>query len=181
LAKPPQGYEFYVVGGEKKIRRIDAKTGLKQLTVDAESGNIVEFTGSARISKPGKLRTALGTAPTNHEAHHIVPDNVVRDSPLHRYAIEQGWYDVDRASNGKYLAKTDADKVAGISDMLPTHSGSHRNYDEDIKNKIGQILQINSIDPSTINSLNQAQTIALINKIENDAQTILLSWAGKLN
>ena len=96
----------------------------------------------------------------------------MRDSPLHRYAIEQGWYDVDRASNGKYLAKTDADKVAGISDMLPIHSGSHRNYDEDIKNKIGQILQINSIDPSTINSLNQAQTIALINKIENDAQTI---------
>lgn len=128
------------------------------------------------------MRTALGNAPgPNHEAHHIVPDNVVRNSPLHKYAIEQGWYDVDRVSNGKYLAKSDADKVVGKSDILPTHSGSHRNYDEAIKNKIDQILQLNLIDPSTINSLNQTQTIGLINKIESEAQTILLGWAGKLN
>jgi hypothetical protein len=181
LSKPPQGYEFYVVGGEKKIRRINAKTGLKQLTVDAESGNIVEFTGSARISKSGKLRAALGTAPTNHEAHHLVPDNVVRGSPLHRYAIEQGWYDVDRAANGKFLARTDLDKVTGVSDMFPTHSGSHGTYDTKIKNKISDVLNSNGINDIDIPSLNENQVKNLIGLIESESEKILIAWVGKLN
>lgn len=76
---------------------------------------------------------------------------------------------------------SDADKVAGKSDMLPTHSGSHSNYDINIKNKINDILNSNGIDVIYIPSLSENQVKNLINLIESESEKILLSWIGKLN
>jgi hypothetical protein len=59
-----------------------------------------------------------------------VPDQVVRDHPLFDAARRRGRppYDLDDAGNGAYLAESPADRVAGVSDTLPTHSGSHPRY-----------------------------------------------------
>jgi hypothetical protein len=54
----------------------------------------------------------------------------VRDHPLFDMARRRGRppYDIDNPSNGVYLAESPADRVAGLSDNLPTHSGSHPTY-----------------------------------------------------
>ena len=105
----------------------------------------------------------------------------MRNSPLHKYAIEQGWYDVDRVSNGKYLAKSDVDKVVGKSDMLPTHSGSHSNYDDEIKQRIDKVLSDNGVLVSDIPFLTEMQTKGLLNRVEQESTNVLLNWSGKLN
>jgi hypothetical protein len=137
LARPPDGYTFFEVNGRKYIKRIDVNnTQLKRLTVD-ESGVIVEYTGSQRISNTARLRANLGAAPQNHQAHHIVPDNVVRKSPLYQVGIEKNLYDVDRASNGIYLAET-ADDMVNATKKYPLHFGSHPEYDKEVESLIEQ-------------------------------------------
>lgn len=66
--------------------------------------------------------------PLNHQRHHLVPVNVVADSPIHQEAIRRGLYTVDRTENGIYMAQTAEDwdlYGRGISDDLPFHYGSH--------------------------------------------------------
>ena len=67
--------------------------------------------------------------PPGHQRHHIVPDNIVKNSELYKEAMERGLYNVDRADNGIYLAD-DAESFTDISRTYPTHNGSHPKYDK---------------------------------------------------
>jgi hypothetical protein len=178
LTEAPKGYQFFYRGKEKYIRRIDAKNNSKRLTVDDE-GKIIEFKGSQRVSKPGKLRKNLGDPPgRNHEAHHLVSDNVVRKSPLHKEAMKRDIYDVDRKGNGKYLAKTDADAIAGKTKDLPLHSGSHSKYDIKINEAIDEVLRANNVDIKNIGKLTDKQLTDMINDVEEMSLDILENWKG---
>jgi hypothetical protein len=127
----PPGYTRYERDGQTFLRRTNADDALyPRLTVDGDGVIRVGPAAGGRISTPGALAKALGTRPLNHEAHHLVPDAVVQDHPLFEAARTRGSppYDLDRASNGIYLPNTDADRIPGVTDHLPVHSGSHPQY-----------------------------------------------------
>ncbi len=184
LKEAPEGFQFYIRGGKKRIRRkntSDPRTPTR-LTVD-NNGNIVKYTGSQRISKSGKLRKNLGNPPAkNHEAHHLVPDNVVRDSPLHQEAIKRGLYDIDRKSNGRYLSKTDEDAVTGVTKELPRHSGSHPNYDVELNKVINEYTNALKKNYPGLDKVPEDVLKQVVTTIENRAGSILKGWKSrKLN
>ena len=66
---------------------------MPQLTV--LDGVVVKYTGPTRVSIPGRLNKNLEvrygrSMPGGHQGHHLVPDNVYKNSPLHKYAKEKG-------------------------------------------------------------------------------------------
>ena len=120
-------------------------------------------------------------APINHQAHHVVPSNVAEKSILHQEAIKRGLYDVDRPSNGKFLAETDEDFVP-ISEPYPTHFGSHPKYDDAINSAIDDILINNRINKNAISELDDVTIQNLVDEIEDASLDILESWRPwKLN
>ena len=79
----PPGYSRFERNGRTFLARTNADDALyPKLTVDEDGVIRLGGATSRRISKPGELAKALGPRPLNHEAHHLVPDAVVRDHPL---------------------------------------------------------------------------------------------------
>lgn len=144
--------------------------------------NLLSLTGALlTIDSITTVEAALGTIPANHQAHHIVPSNVAQNSVLHQEAISRGLYDVDRVSNGKILAET-AEDFAPISQGLPTHFGSHPNYDAAVNSSISNTLIQNGIDVNNLGSLSNTQITNLIDEVEDAALDILETWVpSKLN
>jgi len=184
----PNGYRLIQqADGSKYIRRVDASNAsTPRLGIDLD-GNPVPYTAPARLASNGTLRNRLGQSlgraiPDGHQAHHLVPDNVVRNSPLHQKAIQEGVFDLDRVSNGKLLAESADDFVDGVSNNLPTHLGSHPNYDTAINNAIDDVLDSNNIDIFDIDSLSRNQLESLVDAVENRAVNILENWGpSRLN
>jgi len=181
----PDGYEVFSRNGSNYIRRTDvSNVNTPRLMVD-ENGVIRTYTKPQRLSKNGKLRKALedvlDEVPANHQAHHLVPDNIVRNSPLHQEAISRGLYDIDRASNGKLLAETGED-FAEISEAYPTHFGSHPNYDAEITEIIDDVLESHNVLPSQVKSLSDTKINQIVDDIEDQALGVLEEWIpSKLN
>lgn len=186
-ANLPAGYQIFTKNGSKYIRRINVSNpNTPRLMVD-EAGTIVPYIKPQRLANSTKLRSNLEsnlgiTAPANHQAHHIVPSNVVENSPLHKEAIKRGLYDVDRAGNGKFLAETDEDFVA-LSEAYPTHFGSHPNYDIQIRNQIDDVLRANNLTTnSNFSNLSNQIIINMIDDVEDLALNVLENWMpSKLN
>lgn len=135
------------------------------------------------IKLRSNLESNLGiTAPANHQAHHIVPSNVIENSALHKEAIKRGLYDADRAGNGKFLAETDEDFVA-LSEAYPTHFGSHPNYDIQIRNQIDDVLRANNLtSTSNFLTLSNQQLMDMIDDVEDLSLNVLENWVpSKLN
>ncbi len=186
LTELPEGYSFVVQSdGSKYIRRVDVNDPYTpRLTVD-ETGQIVKYTKPQRLASNGLLRSrleqALGSIPDNHQAHHIVPSNVAQNSQLHQEAIRRGLYDVDRVSNGKVLAES-AEDFAPISEGLPTHFGSHPNYDAAINEQIQNVLQSNNVNLNQLDQLTDTQINNMIDDIEDLSLGVLEDWQPpKLN
>jgi len=79
------------------------------------------------------------------------------------------------------LAESADNFVDGISTHLPTHLGSHPNYD-DVIEAIDDILNANNILPSQVNSLSNSQINDMIDDIEDKVLDILENWQpSKLN
>ena len=182
----PTGYQIVNKNGSKYIRRLDASdVNTPRLMVD-EAGTIVPYVKPQRLSSNATLRNRLiqengGVIPPNHQAHHIIPDNVVQNSAVHQEAINRGLYDIDRTSNGKLLAEADEDWLP-ISEAYPTHFGSHPNYDGDIVNAIDDVLDLNNVLPSQIGGLSDSKLLEIIDDIEGEALGILEDWVpSKLN
>jgi len=151
LIPAPPGYQIYQVDNSKYIRRVNADDPYTpRLMVDGEDV-IVPYVKPQRLAKNGKLRSnlenALGPAPPNHQAHHLISDNVVQKSDLYAEALSRNndgkmFYDIDRPTNGKFLAEAAGDykNSAGewVSDSYkyPTHNGSHKAYDDAITAKV---------------------------------------------
>ena len=186
LVEAPLGYQIFTKNGSNYIRRRDATDiNTPRLMVD-EAGSIVKYAKPQRLANSTKLRSnlekVLGKAPDNHQAHHLVPSNVVEKSALHKEAINRGLYDVDRAGNGKFLAETDEDFVA-LSEAFPTHFGSHPNYDIQITKQIDDVLRANNLTPSSnLSNLTNQQLTNIIDDIEDLSLNILENWKpSKLN
>jgi hypothetical protein len=186
LVEAPLGYQIFTKNGSKYIRRIDATDiNTPRLMVD-ETGSIVKYAKPQRLANSTKLRAnlekVLGKAPDNHQAHHLVPSNVVEKSALHKEAMNRGLYDVDRAGNGKFLAETDEDFVA-LSEAFPTHFGSHKNYDIQITKQIDDVLRANNLTTSSnLSNLTNQQLTNMIDDIEDLSLNVLENWKpSKLN
>ncbi len=113
--------------------------------------------------------------PLNHQRHHLVPDNIVKNHPLYKYARDKGWYDIDRASNGRYLAESSEDMVEGVSKNYPTHNGSHPQYDDAINSAIDDIVEANELDISNLN-LTKNEVTSILDDIEESASDVLENW-----
>ena len=139
----PNGYQLFDMGDD--VWQIRRKSGtaddlVARLTTN-EADEVIFYTGvvSNRISSSGKLRRLLLSDLNDdiikllekklHEAHHLVPDAVVRKSELFELATEYG-YQIDRKTNGILLPKSTDDIIIGFSDNLPLHSGAHKNYNK---------------------------------------------------
>ena len=177
----PSGYRLVTKqDGSKYISRLDASNpNTPRLMID-EAGDFVPYTKPQRLSSNGTLRNRLkqangGSIPTNHQAHHLVPDNVAKNSPLHQEAVKRGLFDVDRASNGKILAET-AEDFTDISKDLPTHFGSHPKYDAEIVKNIDDALRSNKINPNNLSGLSNQQISNLLDDVEDLALDTLETW-----
>ncbi|MTI30878.1 polymorphic toxin-type HINT domain-containing protein [Xanthovirga aplysinae] len=179
LKEAPEGYAFFYKNAKKKIRRVDATDKrYKRLTVD-DDGIIKEYKGPQRISKPGQLRKNLGDPPgPNHQAHHLVPDNVVRKHDLYQELLKRkkGLYDIDKKSNGIYLAEETGGRVAGKSDMFPIHNGSHSTYDDEILNRIDRVLEESNIDVFDLGNVSDSGLKKLADEVEKQALNLIKEW-----
>lgn len=211
LPKLPEQYTYFETNsGKLKIRR---KSGfgsddnlVARLTID-DNGKIVRFTGavSNRISKPGELRrillAELGLDKLDgFQAHHIVPDAVVRDSPLFQLAVKYDLYNIDSATNGRMLAQSlerqreviknlTPDQLAklGIDDIdninVPVHNGSHGIYNELAMDTAREIYD-DLIDnfPELMGSIDQIEmTPELSDAIKTAAMDVEESMSDILN
>jgi len=179
LTNAPAGYEVYTAKNSKYIRRLDvSNTSYPRLAVD-ENGIIIIYNGSTRLSSSSKfvrnLETVYGKMPLNHQRHHLVPDNVVKNSAIHIEAMSRGLYDVDRAGNGRYLAEH-PEFFTEASKEFPTHFGSHPNYDIAIKAEIESILISNKVNPNDVSKLTDTQIKNILEDIEDRALDILDNW-----
>lgn len=182
-ASAPDGYQIYEVNGSKYIRRLDMDNPYTPRLMVDENGVIVKYTKPARMSVSPKfsknLEDIYGALPTNHQRHHLVPDKVVRNSPLHQEAVKRGLYDLDRGGNGRYLAETAEDYVhdaSNLSKNYPTHLGSHPNYDDAINSAIDDVFINNGINKNAISELDDATIKNLVDEIEDSALDILEDW-----
>jgi hypothetical protein len=184
----PAGYQIFTKNGSKYIRRVDVNNvNTPRLMVD-EAGTIVPYVKPQRLANSTKLRSNLEnnlgiTAPANHQAHHLVPSNVVENSALHKEAMKRGLYDVDRAGNGKFLAETDEDLLLpGASVDLPTHLGSHPNYDVVVRQQIDIYENALKTKYGSINNIPSVELEKAMDLIESDALSVLKNWfPSKLN
>ncbi|MFV0541354.1 MAG: AHH domain-containing protein, partial [Aestuariibaculum sp.] len=179
----PDGYQIYEVNGSKYIRRLDGDNPYTPRLMVDENGVIVKYTKPARMSVSAKfsknLEDIYGVLPTNHQRHHLVPDNVVRNSPLHQEAAKRGLYDLDRGGNGRYLAETAEDYVhdaSNLSKNYPTHLGSHPNYDVAVQSQIDNVIEQFDVDIFDLDGLSDTQLTNLLNEIENRALNTLSNW-----
>ena len=182
----PAGYQIITRNNSKYIRRDNVSNVNTPRLMVNENGIVVPYLKPTRLASNGLLRDRLkdlngGSLPDNHQAHHIVPDNVVRNSPIHQEAISRGLYDVDRTNNGKILAETEEDYVS-LSEAYPTHYGSHPQYDDAINSQIDDLIETNDIDILNLDNMSNNDLNALINAIENRALNVLTNWQpSKLN
>jgi A nuclease family of the HNH/ENDO VII superfamily with conserved AHH len=91
-------------------------------------------------------RNGLTRRPPHHQAHHVVPDEVVRKHDLMREAHRRGLFNPDAPENIALLAERRAngvvpDKVPGLSEGLPRHQGSHREYSKAVTNAADTALR----------------------------------------
>ena len=75
----------------------------------------------------------------NCQAHHLIPDEVVREHPLTRKLCkEKGTEYFDRAENGIFLPSTKDNVHPSVKD-LPRHRGSHPKYSQMVRQKLNRL------------------------------------------
>jgi hypothetical protein len=142
----PPGYEEYTFGKRTFLRRKDgAADRFVQLTVEegvirvgpAKSPRITKAERRAQSITSLLENNGLTQRPPHHQAHHVVPDEIVRKHDLMREAYKRGLFDPDGPENIALLAERRAngiapDKIPGLSEGLPRHQGAHRQYSDGI-------------------------------------------------
>lgn len=175
----PAGYRTYQRGGKTFIRRAEANDQLfARIGVDENGLITAGRPASRRVSRPGALARALGERPPRHQAHHVVPDEIVRDHPLFDAARRRGQppYAVDDASNGVYLAEGEQFRVVGVSDDLPLHSGSHREYNELARTEADQMSNALIRDYGSLGQVPPEVLSNAAHEVQERMWTHLQSW-----
>lgn len=176
----PKGYTPYNCEGRTFLRRNDGDSDkYAKLTVD-ENG-LIQPGDPDRISQPGaltrELNKVLGPPPLHHQAHHVVPDAIVRDHDLFKAARALGKppYDLDTFENGTRLADAPQYRVAE-SKGLPIHSGCHPEYskitkriaDQELAKLVKQYGSLDKVPPEKL-------TEAALN-VQQQMREVLNTW-----
>ena len=88
------------------------------------------------------------------------------------FGATRGFYDVDRAENGVYLANS-AENFVDISKNLPTHNGSHPLYDKAVDAAIKK-----RVAGKNVMSMTDGEIENLLDAIEAEALDILENWTN---
>ncbi len=189
----PPGYTEYEIGGRTFLRRKDgADERFVQLTVD-EAGVIrLGPAKSPRITKAERRTESIASLlknkglaqrPPHHQAHHVVPDEIVRKHDLMREAHKRDLFDPDAPENIALLAERSAngmvpDKVPGLSDGLPRHQGAHPVYSREVADAANKVMQdslrtFGATDKIPDDVLSRAAA-----RVRDEAWKILQAWKG---
>jgi len=177
----PQGYYRVTNKTPPQLRRKNVSDPrYPQMQVGAD-GVIRPFYGTERLSIAARakknLMAIIGAIPANHQIHHLVPDNVVRNHPFYQRAMRDAGYDIDQGSNLVALAERNVTK-ATIAQGLPTHSGSHPIWDQTARNVINKEVNnaFNKLGKTKIDDLTPSEITSISQKIETELMTELNSW-----
>jgi hypothetical protein len=109
--------QLFETFGEKKFA-----TGENQKTLCiVESENVSNRSKGTLAGDSTKLKGKLGGNSSTHAAHHLIATNCAKRSIFAKAAAESG-YDINRASNGVMLPRTEA---LARQEQKPLHSGRH--------------------------------------------------------
>ncbi|WP_233104155.1 AHH domain-containing protein [Haliangium ochraceum] len=193
---PPPGYAAYHVGGRSILRRNNADDALfARLSLD-EDGIIragapprVRVSSSLRKAESvGELLTRAGhtARPPHHQAHHVIPDEVVRTHPLFRLARERGVFDHDAPENIALLARSEVrepgrapfvpEKIPGLSEGLPRHQGPHGDYTRMIRRLVDEAGESLHARGLRLDAVSDEVLERLIDKLTSSAWQTLKTW-----
>jgi len=91
----------------------------------------------------------------------------------------EDFYDLNRTSNGILLGYSYENAQAGeVAVDLPTHSGSHGVYDQQVRNAISEIFDDAGLDPGNLGRdvLFDGALEALLSQAEDVAREIVQNW-----
>jgi hypothetical protein len=168
VGTPPGYIETRGPGGPGLRRVVADDARFAQLHVDG--GGLIRPGAVPRVSNgfetarsvDGILaRNGLTQRPRHHQAHHVVPDEVVRKHDLMREAHKRGLFNADAPENIALLAERRAngmvpDKIPGLSERLPRHQGSHRKYSKEVSDAANKVME------------QLLQRYSVVDKIPND-------------
>ncbi|ACY16319.1 hypothetical protein Hoch_3819 [Haliangium ochraceum DSM 14365] len=193
---PPPGYSAYKVGGRAILRRNNADDALfARLSLDGDG--IIRAGAPPRVRVSNPLRKAEGVGellaraghtarPPHHQAHHVIPDEVVRKHPLFRLARERGVFDHDAPENIALLARREVrepgrapfvpEKIPGLSDGLPRHQGPHDTYSQLVMDIADDALDDIKQQSLRLQDLSDTAIESLTRDILEDAWQVLKAW-----
>ncbi len=149
----PEGYNWK----NKQISRNPNKAVENYVPLTTENGRIVVRENIERLSNPNVMRNNFKAEVENRlktrgltgealrrgvememsrvQIHHIIPDELVRNTELGKAAQKAG-YNLDEAGNLKGMPRKSGDKL-GIEDI--EHRGSHPQYTQRVQDRMEQI------------------------------------------
>lgn len=131
-------YKLYLAGDPPYIARKNKQSGAPRLYLNDDVVSLEPGPNQKRISTPGALPKNLEAKPDsggNYQAHHIIPDEVVRKHEL--FAAAREWFDIDRSSNGIWLP---SNEEAYEHALLPLHNGPHGTYNSNVKRLASELF-----------------------------------------
>ena len=179
-------------GGTGLSRAVADDNRFAQIHVDGDGLIRPGATPSPRVSNSrltarsvGQILDGKGLAqrPPHHQAHHVVPDEVVRKHPLMRAAYERGLFKPDGPENIALLAERRAngmvpDKVPGLSEGLPRHQGAHRLYSDRITDAADKLMQDLLRTYGAADRIPDAVLSKAAVRVREEAWKILKAWEG---
>jgi hypothetical protein len=173
-SKLPGGYRVKKFEGEPVVYRdvADSKK-FTPVTID-EAGNL-QLRDPKRLSNSstmkGNFKKAYGPIPQGYWIHHLIPDSVIRNSPLGKLLQHYG-YDLDRASNllGMPGDKAYAKELIDNPDVIG-HWENHGVYDRAVKTQMENIYSQLDNDYGDLMKMNEAGKKDLfdrVKKLEDD-------------
>ncbi|MCP4131746.1 MAG: DUF4157 domain-containing protein [bacterium] len=179
-------YELIVSEGKKYIRRVKGKANEFHIRLFIDEYGIIRMgVDSIRLSKAGKLREALvkalGRNLPGHQAHHLIPDQVVKESPLFREALERWIYNIDNAHNGILLPEAVEFAKKYATGNLPLHCGSHPNYSKIALEETRKMLKQLEKKYGALKQVPDDVLKDTIYFLEENMRDILLHWGKKID
>ncbi len=189
----PPGYKAYRFGERTFLRRtVSDDRRFVQLTIDGEGAIRVGPARSPRITKAERRKQSIASLlekkgltqrPPHHQAHHVVPDEVVRKHDLMREAHRRGLFDPDAPENIALLAERRAngvvpDKVPGLSEGLPRHQGAHPVYSGRVTDAADKVMHDVLPPHGMLDQVPDEMLKDAAAQIRDRAWKLLQSWDG---
>jgi hypothetical protein len=187
----PPGYVETTGAGGPGLRRVVADDArFAQLHVDGDGfirrGAVPRVSNgfeTARSVDGILARNGLTRRPPHHQAHHVVPDEIVRKHPLMREAHRRGLFKPDAPENIALLAERRAngivpDKVPGLSEGLPRHQGAHPKYSKEVTDTANNLMEDLLRTYGAVDRIPDAVLSNAAARVRKEAWTILKNWKG---